>query len=188
MNGQTQMKDVAPPGHEAAKAQDAASLFRTHAGFVAAFLRRLGLHEGDVDDGVQEVFLIAHNKGGFTPGTATAKSWLGAIAVRVAANSRRKRDRRREDGDSPALEMQVAEGNPEATVEQRQSLVRVQRALGELDAEHRAVFMLFELEGESCGAIANALGVPTGTVYSRLHTARRRFTAAYERLNAEGAA
>jgi RNA polymerase sigma-70 factor (ECF subfamily) len=46
------------------------------------------------------------------------------------------------------------------------------------------VFVLFELEGEPCASIATALGIPTGTVYSRLHHARRRFLEAW----GEGAA
>jgi RNA polymerase sigma-70 factor (ECF subfamily) len=44
-----------------------------------------------------------------------------------------------------------------------------------MDAGHRAVFILFELEGESCESIAAGLEVPIGTVYSRLHAARRAF-------------
>lgn len=180
MDSVTPMKDGGQGPRETSEILDAAALFRAHSAFVAAFIRRLGVHEGDVDDGVQEVFLIAHNKGGYTPGPASPRSWLGAIAVRVAANSRRRRSRRREDDSPGALDGQIARSNPEASVEQRESLVRVQKALNELDVEHRAVFVLFELEGESCAGIAEALQVPTGTVYSRLHTARKRFVAAYE--------
>ena len=42
--------------------------------------------------------------------------------------------------------------------------------------------MLFELEGESCDAIAAGLAIPVGTVHSRLHTARREFAAAFAQL------
>jgi RNA polymerase sigma-70 factor (ECF subfamily) len=64
----------------------------------------------------------------------------------------------------------------------RKSVARVQQALDTLDHEHRAAFVLYEIEGETCDAIAISFGVPVGTIYSRLHFARRRFLAAYAAL------
>jgi len=58
----------------------------------------------------------------------------------------------------------------------------VQRALDTLDLEHCAAFVLYEFAGESCEAIAASLSIPVGTVYSRLHHARRRFEQAYAAL------
>ena len=55
--------------------------------------------------------------------------------------------------------------------------------LDTLDLEHCAAFVLYEIEGESCDAIASAFEVPVGTVYSRLHHARRRFIDAYSNLS-----
>jgi RNA polymerase sigma-70 factor (ECF subfamily) len=63
----------------------------------------------------------------------------------------------------------------------------VGRALETLSLEHRAVFILFEMEEESCESIADGLGIPIGTVYSRLHAARDRFRKAYGRLTPEPA-
>jgi RNA polymerase sigma-70 factor (ECF subfamily) len=42
--------------------------------------------------------------------------------------------------------------------------------------------VLFEIEGESCDDIAAGLGIPVGTVYSRLHAARRDFQKAFAKL------
>jgi RNA polymerase sigma-70 factor (ECF subfamily) len=160
---------------------DAEALFRAHAPFVAGFLRRMGIRAEDVDDLVQEVFLVAHKKGGFVPGAAQPRSWLGAIALRLAANHRRARGRAREDSDAVALDLTAASGkSPAEALELRRSLQRVQGALQTLEIEHRAAFILYELEGESCAAIAASFDVPVGTVYSRLHHARRRFMEAYE--------
>ncbi len=50
-------------------AQNAANLFRAHAAFVASFLFRLGLEPSEIEDAVQEVFLIAHRQGGYHPAT-----------------------------------------------------------------------------------------------------------------------
>ena len=75
--------------------------------------------------------------------------------------------------------------DPRADAETNEALVIVQRALDTLTLRQRAVFILYELERESCEAIASAMNLPVGTVYSRLHTARRKFRVAFERLSAE---
>jgi RNA polymerase sigma-70 factor (ECF subfamily) len=169
---------------------DAQALFRAHAPFVASFLHRLGTPRADVDDLVQEVFLVAHRKGGFLPGAAQPRTWLAAIAVRIARGSHRARGRRREASDEAALRLAgaatVGGADPAETLDTRRSLARVQRALDALDIEHRAAFVLYEIEGESCDSIASSFEVPVGTVYSRLHHARKRFLDAYDAL-AEGA-
>jgi RNA polymerase sigma-70 factor (ECF subfamily) len=167
---------------------DAQALFRAHAAFVASFLLHLGTARSEVDDLVQEVFLVAHRKGGYVPGAGLPRTWLAAIALRLASNHRRARGRRREDAADPALlDVAVASGDPDMAADVRRSLERVQRALESLDLPHRAAFVLFELEGESCEHIAAALEVPVGTVYSRLHTARRKFLDAYAQLGADEA-
>jgi RNA polymerase sigma-70 factor (ECF subfamily) len=167
---------------------DAQALFRAHAPFVAAFLHRLGTPRADVDDLVQEVFLVAHRKGGYVPGSGQPRTWLAAIAVNVARAGHRNRTRRRETTDDQLLETLAAGADADATVEARRSLERVQQALDSLDTEHRAAFVLYELEGESCESIASAFDVPVGTVYSRLHHARRRFLDAYAQLDREASA
>jgi RNA polymerase sigma-70 factor (ECF subfamily) len=188
MEGEKPMNEAALPvrGQTRADAEDldVEALYRLHAPFVAGFVRRLGIGTGEVDDVVQEVFLIVHRKGGYRPGPATPRSWLGAIALRAASNARRARGRRREAPDAELVATSGSEASPARTLEDRQALGRVERALDTLDLEHRAVFVLFELEGESCAVIAEALGVPTGTVYSRLHNARKRFLAAHAALSA----
>jgi RNA polymerase sigma-70 factor, ECF subfamily len=185
------MKDPRPAGHGGGspgsyrvQGQDritAEALYRDHARFVAAFARRLGIPEGELEDVVQEVFIVAHRKGGYEPGAATPRSWLGAITVRVTSQARRTRRRRREADDPRALAAMPDTGRgPQQIAETHESLARVQAALEALDLPHRAVFVMFEIEGERCEDIARALGVPTGTVYSRLHKARARFRAAYD--------
>ena len=154
-------------------------LFRDHAGFVASFLRKLGVRAADVEDAVQEVFLVAHQRG-YRPGPAAPRSWLGAIAWRVASARRRVASHRREIPDDSGIH-QLSSGapSPAAAAETRQALVLAKQALATLDEEHRVPFILYELEGEGCASIAAALDVPVGTVYSRLHNARQRFLAAY---------
>jgi RNA polymerase sigma-70 factor (ECF subfamily) len=162
---------------------DAATLFRAHASFVAAFLRRLGVLQSELDDLVQEVFLVAHRKGGYVPGAGQPRTWLAAIAFRVASSGRRSQARRRETYDETVLaQLGSSAADPADALEARRSLLRVQQALEALDLEHRAAFVLYEIEGEACSAIAVGFGIPVGTVYSRLHHARRRFLEAHAAL------
>jgi RNA polymerase sigma-70 factor (ECF subfamily) len=159
-----------------ADAVGADQLFRRHATYVAAFLRRLGVSDDAVDDAVQEVFLVAHMRGGYRPGPGSERTWLGAITIRVAANSRRARMRRRETLDDELLGSSVASDAPDMLVATRQELANVERALGEMSDVLRDVFVRFAVAGHSCDDIARAMGVPTGTVYSRLHAARNSFS------------
>lgn len=157
----------------------AAELFVRHAGFVATFVRRLGASAADVEDLVQETFLVVHRHGGFVPGQAKATTWLAAIALRLFQNHRRSRARKPCDHET---EEPHDRADLVARLEARSSLLRVEQALAALDTDHRAVFVLFELQEQGCEDIAQALSVPVGTVYSRLHHARRKFLHAYEQL------
>jgi RNA polymerase sigma-70 factor (ECF subfamily) len=58
------------------------------------------------------------------------------------------------------------------------SRARLQRALDALSFEHRTVIALFAIEGLTHPEIAATLGVAEGTVWSRLHTGRKRIAAA----------
>jgi RNA polymerase sigma-70 factor, ECF subfamily len=172
------MSDPSPRHH------DAASLFREHAGFVANFLHRLGAAALDVDDLVQEVFLVAHRRGGFIEdGRARPTTWLAEIAIRVASVSRRSRRRSREQPDHDTIaDAHSRDIDPARAAETNEALDRVQAALDTIDPERRAIFILFELQGEPCQSIAGAFGIPVGTVYSRLHKARKQFQAAHARM------
>ena len=138
----------------------AGELYRAHARFVASFLLRLGAPPDEMQDLTQEVFLVAHRRGGFTPGAAKATTWLGEIAVRVWSN-RKRTARRRPAQPAGDLAQEVAGHflDPEASASERESLARVQRCLETLDLDHRAVFVLYELEGAKCADIAAALEV-----------------------------
>jgi RNA polymerase sigma-70 factor (ECF subfamily) len=187
------VKDRAPadmnPRHDRerleARRTSAEDLYRAHAPFVAGFLARLGAPRPDMDDLLQEVFLVAHRRGGYVEGPAKPTTWLAEIALRVWANARRARGRRREDAATDRLEVtESAAPSPEEALDRAAKVARVQRCLDAMDDEHRAVFVLFELYGESGEEIAKALSIPIGTVHSRLHHARKKFQARWEREGA----
>jgi RNA polymerase sigma-70 factor (ECF subfamily) len=158
----------------------AEALFREHASYVATFAHRLGIPRHDVHDLVQEVFLVAHRKGGYEEGPARPRTWLCAIAVRLARKAHRLRAGW-DASDTPRIELASGEQrDPDQQLETRRKLEQVQRALESLDVDHRAAFILYEVERESCEEIALALEVPIGTVYSRLHHARKKFLAVHD--------
>lgn len=143
---------------------------------MARFLLRFGVPRADLEDLVQEVFLVVHRLGGYEPGPALPTSFLASIAYRAAVTHRRKRRTRAfVQPDAQATDGAQSPRDPARHLEARESLERVARALDALDPGLRLAFVLFELEGEPCGSIAAALGIPVGTVYSRLHAARREF-------------
>ena len=158
---------------------DSETLFRSYGAFVASFLHRLGVRAADLDDAVQDVFMAAHRKGGYRSGAASPTTFLGRLALDARRSVRRRNLRFwKAHGESAASAVGGTDASgPEQALILRQTTDQLQAALEELEPEVRAVFLLFELEGESCKAIAAAFGLKLGTVYSRLHHARTTFQA-----------
>jgi RNA polymerase sigma-70 factor (ECF subfamily) len=149
-------------------------LFRDHAASIGRMLRKCGVLGDELDDAVQEVFLIAHRRGGYEPGAGLPVAWLGEIAVRVAfAYRRRRRERAVEHSDPPALRRAPSYRTPIHDLEAGELVRLLQAALRSLAPEKRDVFIACDLDGRSCEAVARDLGIPVGTVYSRLHVARK---------------
>lgn len=168
----------APPAH-----RSATELFAAHAPFVAKFLWRMGAPNHEIEDLVQDVFLIAHLRGGFVEGQAQATTWLASIAFRVWSSERRRFRRHSEVHSEGAMARARDKGpTPVEALATVESLSRIRSVLEELDEPSRAILILVDLDGTPCVEVAKALGIPAGTVYSRLHSARKRFAAAYEKL------
>lgn len=147
------------------------ALYEQHAAFVCRSLRRLGVAEADLDDALQEVFLVVYQRLATYRECGKARSWLYSICTRTAHAQRRKRDRRREQlSEEPEQGMMAP---PQLLLaEQRQALDLGQRLLERLSAEQREVFVLYEVEEMPMVEVAEALGCPVQTAYSRLHKAR----------------
>lgn len=149
-------------------------LFVAHYHFVWRTLRRLGVPEAAVDDGAQQVFMVASHRLADVSADKE-RAFLVGVAVRVAANSRRGQARRREDADSDAVAEHPGPTNPEDLLEWKQRREKLDEWLAALSLELRAPFVLFELEGLSLLEIAQVLELPLGTVKTRLRKAREIF-------------
>ncbi|MBN1608284.1 MAG: sigma-70 family RNA polymerase sigma factor [Polyangiaceae bacterium] len=140
-------------------------------------LRGLGVRPIELDDAVQQVFLtFAKRQDDVEPGKERA--FLVQVAVRVASNTRRSHARRPEQGIDCCDLSTHPDPHPEALLDAKQERQALQRILESMPDEQRAVFILFELEGLTSSEIAQALGIPPGTVGSRLRRARNKFHAA----------
>ncbi len=137
-------------------------------------------NEDEACDATQEAFVRAYNSIHSFRRDASFATWLYRIAMNVCLDRLRRRGREAatlhlisETSDENSLRDIPDETNDppiEAIKTQRQALV--QQALAELTSEHRAVIVLYDLQGLSYEEIATALGVPIGTVKSRLNRAR----------------
>jgi RNA polymerase sigma-70 factor (ECF subfamily) len=160
-------------------------VYRTHFDAVWRTLRRLGVPEKDATDAAQEVFLIAYRRLAEFEGRSSMKTWLFGIAFRVASNRRNRGSQRREVMDEGLVEALGVASNFETEMEQRDLLRLLERVLDRLPLEQRAVFTLYEMEGLTGDEIAAALGVPAGTVRSRLRLAREAFSVQARSLRRE---
>jgi RNA polymerase sigma-70 factor (ECF subfamily) len=151
------------------------TIYREHGRFVWLSLQRLGIQAADLDDIAQDVFMIVHRRLDTFDGRARISTWLFGICMRVAANYRRRRRWTRE-----VLAGGFEDERPAALVGADEVLARreqreiAERALNRLEVAKRATFVMFELESLTCNEIAELMSVPVGTVYSRLHSARRQ--------------
>jgi RNA polymerase sigma-70 factor (ECF subfamily) len=179
----------ASPSKEGARPLDLSEVHAAHADFVWASLQRLGVRERDLDDLLQEVFVVVHQRLHTFDATRPMQPWLFGICRRVAVAHRRRASVRLEQSmpDMPEETSEGAAPDPEEAAMGSQARERLEAILDTLDAEKRAVFVMFEIDEVPCEAIAAALGIPVGTVYSRLHAARKDFQAALARSNARAA-
>jgi RNA polymerase sigma-70 factor (ECF subfamily) len=154
--------------------------------FVWRTLRRLGVPESDVADVAQEVFLVVHRRlPDFEP-RARVTTWLYPICLH-AARDRRRRAHVRHEVFRGAVE--VADTGPSVSrgLERQDDFELFDEALEGVNFDQRAVFVLFELEELRGEDIAVLLGIPLGTVYSRLRLARAAFRRGVVRLAARRA-
>lgn len=164
------------------------ALYREHFDFVFRNLRRLGVAEAAIDDGLQDVYLVALRRiGEFREGTH-AKAWLFAIVLRVAGNLRRSQRRRgNREGLLPLTEERVeapALGPFDQTARQQARQI-LHAFLAQLDDHRRAAFVMAELEQMTAPEIAEALAANVNTVYSWVRAARGEFVRMLEGLREE---
>jgi RNA polymerase sigma-70 factor (ECF subfamily) len=169
---------VRSPGTAAARtdpADDSLSIervYREQHAFVWRNARRLGCADEWVDDAVQEVFLVAARRLHELTSDSSLRGWLFAITFRVVQRLQRDRARYR------ARVHRFGTGQADASVPSHEAANHAARQLRELlqqlDESKRVVLILVELEGMTSAEVAAVLGIPQGTVDTRLRAARQK--------------
>jgi RNA polymerase sigma-70 factor (ECF subfamily) len=160
---------------------DAGDAFQRYGDFVFRSLQRLGVRDADLEDVMQEAFVVIGRQLGSFENKARLTTWLYGICLRVASDHRRRAWVRREVPTSEMPDGVSPESGPEASLEAARERRKLHAVLDLLDPEQRALLVMFELDEMSCKDIGEILGIPTGTVHSRLHAARQEFKTALRR-------
>jgi RNA polymerase sigma-70 factor (ECF subfamily) len=140
-------------------------------------LRMLGDRE-EAAEVAQEAFLSLHRHGHRFRREARFSTFVYRVAANAALNRRRSLGRRRAREEALVRRQEVGFDLPTSPRDPEDAAVggeiqdRVQRALLELPPDLRAAVVLYDIEGQSYGDIAETLGIPEGTVKSRIHRAR----------------
>jgi RNA polymerase sigma-70 factor (ECF subfamily) len=145
-----------------------------HLDFVARVLRNAGTPQAEIDDEVQRTFIIAARRLEDVR-LGAEKSFLFRIALNLAAHVRRTMARRREVPGDEAPERVESVATPEQLTDRKRMRELLDRVLDQMDGSLRAVFVLHEFEELNMSEIAGVLGIPRGTVASRLRRARSEF-------------
>lgn len=168
---------LAQPRSSASKL-DVAEIYDAHAAFIGRVIQRLTGDGPHVDDLLQETFIVAFRRRGDFDGRAAVRSWLYGIASNLCRRHSRGQRRLWRFRSRLAREPRApAPPSPEREVERSQAAALVHAALQQLPYRQREAFVLYELEGLQGREIAELLGIPIGTVWTRLHNARRAFAA-----------
>jgi RNA polymerase sigma factor (sigma-70 family) len=169
---------------------DIEALYREHAPFLGRSIERLTGAGSHVDDLLQETFIVAYQKREqFEAQLSSIRTWLYGIAANLCLHHLRSQRRlalfRTRFAEN--LQDQKLALRPDQQLEQHQAVLVVYELLQKLPFKQREVFSCYELEKMDGGTIAATLGIPEGTVWTRLHHARKGFNRLMrQRMGKEG--
>lgn len=168
--------ETAPPGGTLP-----AEWFHRYFDVLWRLVARLGVAGHSIDDVVQETFIAASRRHADIH-EGQERRFLIGTAVRLSSNHRQRAHVRQEVSDSERLELEACTvPDAERLLIEKQLRSLLDEVLASLSDSHREIFVLYELEGFSTPEIAEILGIPLGTVASRLARARSSFSRAAAR-------
>lgn len=172
---------AAVPDPAEAPRLDSTAVFQREFRYVWNSLRRLGVHERDLEDMTHDVFVRVHDQLPLFDDARPLRPWLFGIALGAATNYRRLA-RHRVDLVAELPESSDANGAAEELLLRRERVELVHAALQKVPLEQRAVLVLHELDGYTIPDVATTLGLTLNTAYSRLRLGREAFRSALRRL------
>jgi RNA polymerase sigma-70 factor (ECF subfamily) len=151
--------------------------------YVCRTLRRLGTAPSDVEDLAQEVFVALRRSWTEYDPNRPLRPYLFGIAFRIASvDARWRRRHRRREVALDAVELTAAVPGPDAALERKQARALVLAALERIPLPRRAVLVTHDLDDVPVCEVADGLGIPLFTAYSRLRKARCELASALRRM------
>ena len=145
---------------------------------VTGFVRRMVANSDDAEDLAQETFLRAYQSFGRFDGRSSVRTWLFRIAHNLCIDRARRLGRRVEETalvdneDESAIDVSDARWQPDKIVLDDELREAVERGIATMSEKLRAVLLLHDREEMPYDEIGTTLGIPVGTVKSRLFLAR----------------
>jgi RNA polymerase sigma-70 factor, ECF subfamily len=158
------------------------AIYESECSYVWKTLRRLGVHERDLEDVTHDVFVTVHRHLDRYDRERPLRPWLFGIAFRVASDYRRRAQHRREVVAVPMRDEVDREPLPDEILDRDRARELLLQALEAVKLDRRAVLVMHDVDGIAAPEIAEALAIPLNTVYSRLRLARGELAAAVRRL------
>lgn len=154
------------------------ALYREHAGPLLAYVLRLVAGDRQrAEDVVQETLIRAwKNAGQLNRATGSVRPWLVTVARRIVIDGHRSRQARPQEVDPSPLEVIPAEDE----IDKALWLMTLSDALDDLTPAHREVLVETYFKGRTVNEAAQTLGIPSGTVRSRVFYALRSMKLALE--------
>jgi RNA polymerase sigma-70 factor (ECF subfamily) len=149
------------------------AVYEEYFDFVWRALRMLGVGKDALEDAAQDTFSVVARQLGEFAGRSSLKTWLFAIAQRVAANHRRSTGRKQAPLEPLVGDEGATEPMQEIDAQAQEAASLINRYCESLEPGRRAVFVLCLIEEIPGPEVAQALGVPVNTVYSRIRTLRQ---------------
>ena len=161
-----------------------AQIMQRYEPLIKGFLHKRLKDEERVRDLTQDTFLRVHRARERYDSARKFSTWIYTIASNLLKNEYRNRSRRREtafsdlskeSGPSRAVEFESEHPDPEQLAYEGELRHAIEEAIENLDDHHRIPFVMREVEDRTYEEISEAIGVPVGTVKSRLFRARTAF-------------
>lgn len=153
-------------------------IYAEHVAMVWTGLRGLGVPEANIEDAVQDVFLVAHRRLADFEGRSSIKTWLYGIALRVAKDYRRSQSRHAQRVERLFENLSTSAAAPQTPAgefERREAKRALHAILAELRDEHREVLVMVELQEFSVRDAAAALNLHVRACQRRLRAAHAAF-------------
>jgi len=169
----------APEPERSEPEKSCVAAFERELDYLYATVQRLGAPAADIDDLLQDIFVVLHRHWPTLDLSRPLRPWLFGVAFRVVRSQRRRRAREAPWAD---LDPEDTSDSADRQMEGQESLAIVWAALQQVPSVRRSVVMKHDLEGLEIIDIASQLSMTKFGVYARLYKGRKELASAVRRL------